>query len=242
MVKLVRIIGFLILLLMIGGSAFLVGRVFLAQEGQAEAEVALPLATIEAAPNLSESGSSVPESGTALAEQSPAKPPTPFEGELNGFTFFVSKSVSPICKQPLSPKCTINAATGNNVRYATEEEGIASRLNFTITYLPPGAEQRYVAVTACEDDVIVMSREYSVQGGIVQVVRMSGPPCVQSAGPRDLLETTTIGGRPAVISKPLIPNPKGRMTIYLRDDFSLWHISSFQISLEELIKVAEGVK
>ncbi len=201
-----------------------------------QAVVASPVPTVE-------------PTATPVPEQSPTEGParvamltTPFEGELNGFTFFGSNFESPICKQPLSPKCTVSATCNNNVRDAPEEEGIASRLNFTVTYLPAGAEQRYVAVSACEDDVIVMSREYSVQGGIVQVVRMSGPPCVSSFRPRDLLEATTIGGRPAVILKPIIPNPKGRMIIYMRDDLSLWNVNTFQLGLEELIKVAEGVK
>jgi hypothetical protein len=240
MVKLVRIMGFLMLLLMIGGGAFLAGRVFLADKGQAEAEVALPLPTIEPGPSLPESAPTVAESTPALAEQGP---PKPFEGELNGFTFYNPANFDTwALLRAWSPKCSGSVTTGTNVRYATGEEGIASRLNFAVTYLPPGAEQAYVAVSACEDDVIAMSREYTVQGGIVQVGRVSGPPYVLSAVPRDLLEATTIGGRPAVISKPLISNPKGRMAIYMRDHFSVWTISGFQISLEVLIKVADGVK
>jgi hypothetical protein len=32
------------------------------------------------------------------------------------------------------------------------------------------------------------------------------------------------------------------MDIYMRDEISLWHLHGFQVSIEDLIKVAEGIR
>jgi len=137
-----------------------------------------------------------------------------------------------------STKCTDKTV----VRDASEAEGVGSRLNFLVTYLPVGFTQNYVAVNACADDVIAFSRNYlNPSKAMVQVYRKAGPPSFQVANyPADRLEARTLGGRPALIAHPLVPN--GRTAIYLRDDISGFLISGMQVSLDELVKVAEGIK
>lgn len=91
------------------------------------------------------------EERTRLIREDQAKPR--FDGELNGFTFFVVGRGfdTRALQRAMSPKCT-----GFNSRNVDRKEANSSRLNFTATYLPTGAQESTRAVNACEDEVIAI--------------------------------------------------------------------------------------
>jgi hypothetical protein len=98
-----------------------------------------------------------------------------------------------------------------------------------------------MSVTACEDDVINIQRTYSDGKGIaIDVTRVIGPPAISSKAPAERLEATTIGGRPAIIMRPVVAAMGN--AVFIRDSSSLWEITGRGIPLEELVKVVEGLR
>ncbi|MDO8673871.1 MAG: hypothetical protein Q7O66_20870 [Dehalococcoidia bacterium] len=164
--------------------------------------------------------------------------PIYFLGELNGFTFFDNaKSDQSASSLLRSPKC-VSTRNGNNTRYVRENEWRGSRLDFAVTYLPPDVKLQSATASACEDDIVVLEKTYDKY--MLSVMRMAGPPFDNANAPRERMESTTIGGRPAVIVHP--ERTKGHVLIYLRDGFSLWKVHGFGLDQEEVVKVAEGLK
>jgi hypothetical protein len=161
-----------------------------------------------------------------------------FVGERNGFSFFNPGDGNQLSRvKAWSPKCD-----GTNVKESTEGEARADGLYFDLAYVPDGLNEQYSTVTACEDDAIAMSRTYTGgPAGLLQVYRAAGPAAFPvSSYPEDRLESTEIAGLPSLVGHPIEEN--GRTVIYLRDGETRWRISGFQLSLDELIKVAEGVR
>jgi hypothetical protein len=77
-------------------------------------------------------------------------------------------------------------------------------------------------------------REYAVGAGFLQVTRKRGPPTYISRQAR--YTEATIAGRPAVVERGFTS------AIYLLDAGSSWQITGMGVSLEELTKVAEGIR
>lgn len=223
--KITGALAFVLLLALVGAGAFLTARALRGSEDRAEALAVPPASVEEVAPVVE-----------------PAKPPQPYEGELNGFTFYnPAKMEYSTFVRTWSPKCTYSPTVGNNVQYVDEEVGRASRLNFVAGYLPRGAQLHKVFVSACEGDVINIQRDYSIgQKATLTIFRLGGAAFVPATRPRDKIEPKTIGNRPAVILHPT-PFIKGT-AIHLRDPDSVWTISGRGITVDELIKVAEGVR
>jgi hypothetical protein len=56
------------------------------------------------------------------------------------------------------------------------------------------------------------------------------------------LEAATINGRPAILVQARFSGDSAAPAIYMRDNHSSWQIISEHLSLDELIKVAEGLQ
>jgi hypothetical protein len=158
-----------------------------------------------------------------------------FTGELNGFTLVGADHNWVEVNRSRSPKCI------GPSRYASEQEGRASRVYFEATYLPADVQAAGMSVIACEEDVINIQRTYSDGKGIaIDVTRVIGPPAIDSKAPLDRLSATTIGGKPAIIM--MAPVLAMGAAIHTHDGWSLWETSGRGIPVTELIKVVEGLK
>jgi hypothetical protein len=131
----------------------------------------------------------------------------------------------------MSPKCT-----GTNGRRGSEADLAGSSLDFDLSYMPGNGRLSAVFVGLCGDEVVSIQKDYVLESGSLQVTRNTGPPFVTSTA-GDALIATTIAGRDAVINdRGLAP-----VAIYLRDEKSTWKMVG-RMSIQELIKVAEGVR
>jgi hypothetical protein len=167
---------------------------------------------------------------TSTPEPTPQPEPTsppPFSGIINGISFVGPQQLPKA--SDFSPKCT-----GFNVREASAQEASSSDLDFQVTYLPVNAQLRRVGVSACEDDIVLILREYVLpQGGLIQVVRRRGPAIFASEdAPRDLVPVI-VGERPAA---------KGEFIIYMRDERSAWQVILKGVNISELAMIADGIR
>jgi hypothetical protein len=98
-------------------------------------------------------------------------------------------------------------------------------------------------VSACDDDVVAIGQQYrTARNKYIGIGRTAGLPYAVSSGTLEDMQATAIRGRPAVIVNTRTPNE--RLLIHMRDGFSHWYVTSVGtgVGLEELIKVAEGVR
>lgn len=203
-----------LLLLGLGASSFFIARAVLPPSQQAQAQPGQP-----------------PDGEIERkVREDNAKPK--FEGVLNGFRFYGSTN-------PPSPPPQCPAEGGQP---SSAGEIAASQLNFTVGYLPPGMKLTYEGGNTCSGTVVTIARNYAAPNGAMLIVgRGLGEPATEREAPADRLEPSTIGGRPAVIKKPVFPGD--RFTIYMRDDAgTLWIVSGFRLTVAEGLKVAEGLR
>ena len=238
--KTFRILGFPLILAAVGAASFYVSHTHTVQT-QVATIVEPPAAQASVLQVLSDNAISVTGTDPVQRQRSVVlNNDVPFVGELNGFTFY-----NPITFDQeafllsWSPKCRLTAR-GHNITHVDSDAALGSRLNFTATQLPPGAQLTQTVVSACQGDIFAISRDYSLPAAQIQVNRRGRQPLVAASAPNQLLQSTTINGRPAVIGLP--DYPKGRMVIHMRDNISLIDVSCFQLEIDQCIKVAEGVK
>jgi len=174
---------------------------------------------------------STPEEVGRQYEEFRSKPK--YVGELNGFTFYPSSTRPSALQGP--PACA-----GSSARWATEGELLAAGLNFAPGYQPPGTRQVGMTGSVCRNEVVSVNRSYSSDRGGFAVTRLAGPPQIREAAPREHLQVATLDGRAAVISPPVVL--KHRMTIWMRDNQSLWTVSCIGIDPQECAKIAAEVK
>ncbi|MDO8673713.1 MAG: hypothetical protein Q7O66_20065, partial [Dehalococcoidia bacterium] len=160
-----------------------------------------------------------------------------FLGELNQIVFYEDRpEFQPDAATLGIPKCADEGA-----RQASKAEAKASRLDFILGYLQPAASIGDDMATACQYEVVTITRSFSSPGyGWVGIVRMAGRPMVPANAPREYLREATLGGRPAVIRSPIIP--KQRMAIWMRDDTSKWTVSCNGMDETECVKIAAGLQ
>jgi hypothetical protein len=256
-----KLLAAVLLLAVVAGGSFLLGRTLFAHDAPVEAhlEPTDPCAAssgVEPTPigaeNLKPAPTPTPSAQATATPCLPPRNPTVaalsqqleeeaarprFVGVLNGFTFYGPGFDTAGLLRMKSPECT-----GTNSRQATEAEGLASSLSFTTTYLPPGTAKPNVFVNACGRDVITIGMDFNVPQALMTVYRTVGPALYEAQWPADRLQAATIGGRPAVVASPLSPPGKPSYTLLMRDDKSLWIIQGQGVPLDELRRVAEGVK
>ncbi len=168
-----------------------------------------------------------------------------FIGELNGFTFFdPAKFDHDALLKQWSNKCR-RTGVGSNIREASEGEVASSGLNFAPGYLPPEARLLGTRAGACEDQVINIGRMYLVerpdgQRAFVNILRQVGPPVTPAVAPREYLQPTVVGGRPAVTLKSLVSGVP--VTVFVRDAVSTWQIACRNLPEVECVKIAEDVR
>jgi hypothetical protein len=180
---------------------------------------------------------------TAIAEHYKGSTPEPlFTGEMNGFTF--QRDAAP----------NFSACEGDRPHLSAAEHGspalASSPLKFNATYVPAGLRPEVirpmsdtssgsVAVIQCGQTIVSVTERWSSGAAALAVTRQASAPIIQNRYSKDVLEPTTINGRPAIVVKPRFPGEA--IAIYLRDNHSFWTVSSKGLTLDELRRVAQGL-
>lgn len=134
---------------------------------------------------------------------------------------------------------------GVGVEDASEAQVAASPLRIVPTYLPPTYALKGEGAGACAGKVVSVGQYYvGSDGGTINIARFGGR--VASAwAPRDRMETVTVGDKTAVLVKGLevAKEPDvGNWRLIIPEDFGVTIISASRVSLDEVLKVAEGLE
>jgi hypothetical protein len=162
-----------------------------------------------------------------------------FGGWMNGI-YFVRPGESP----PQDPRAG-TVCPRSEVRAASEEQ-VRQHPRFPeLSYVLPGmSEVETPSGSLCRDRVIVIQRIFSVGPYSVEVsvVRYPGSWFVETSVSRDRLSTGQIAGRPAVVKAPVTPEGYGESAIYIREEDGVTVVGALDLPLEELTRIAEGVR
>ena len=216
-------------LLIAGVTAFLVGRYAISGNAPTEAQVS-PSGTPEVREQPPHP--SIATAMTAIAEDN-NKPP--FVGELNGITFVGEGT--PLPHTGACPREQLRPLTQSEAAQAID----ASDLNFQTDYLSPGMKLSREEATACDKEIVAVSRVYEGSNGrLLSVVHEKKSPTVQVFAPEDRLKAQVIGGRPAVLVEPI---GFSSTIIFMRDkDATFWTINGDELDPAEVLKVAGGIE
>jgi hypothetical protein len=172
-----------------------------------------------------------------------ATPGPLFSGELNGFTFQSDST-------PDYAACTPDVRPWTVASEHDSSLLSASGLDFIATYTPDGfepdvftataGETGHVIVGECGNTVIAVNESWTSHSAQFAIARRATAPVIGSHYSEDRLDTTTINGRPAIIVDPRFSGEE--VDIYLRDELSVWIISSKDLSVDTLLQVAAGIR
>ncbi|MCJ7509550.1 MAG: hypothetical protein MUP14_01495 [Dehalococcoidia bacterium] len=171
-----------------------------------------------------------------LTQEEAAKPR--FEGVMNGIRLY-STDGDPAAERK-------SACTDANPEGIAMSAVVGTPMEIIVTYLPPGAEE--VApmwpTVACGGTVASVERDWVIRdrGSNFLIIRYQGEEAIDSSASADRVSAATVGGKRAVLVKPLTPDGFGRSTVIVAEDFGLTIVSASGLSLEETIKIAEGLK
>jgi len=171
-----------------------------------------------------------------LRQEEASKPK--FEGVLNGIRFYARDA--PAEEQRKSP-CT--DAKPEEVQHPDMSAAVGTPMEIVPAYLPAGAEENpptFGPVVVCKGIVAWVERRWGVPGGDFNIIRQQGERATPIDVPAERLSSATVGGKPAVLVKPLVEG-YDFATVYLAEDFGITVVSVFGLSMEETIKIAEGL-
>lgn len=181
---------------------------------------------------------------TAIAQHYGTNTPGPeFSGEMNGFAF-----------QNNLPRQFAGCSTDVRPADFASEHGSSllnsSNLDFTATDIPSGSQPDvfkdnngnagHVIVGKCGDAITAVTENWTSSSGHFSVARLATGPVIEGHYSSDRLEATTINGRPAILVNPRFFGEQAY--IYMRDDHSLWVVSSKELSVEALLQIAGGIE
>ena len=171
----------------------------------------------------------VAEKGLALEEAEREKPQ--FEGTINGFRIY---SIEHAMEDP-------------SVR---KEECVVARFELTsqmtFGYLPPGTFARspqYAGI--CPDGSISwILQEFLTKHGSFDIGYQAGERAFGYAASSGRVQAAEVGGQPAVIIRPLIPEGFGQfgVAVATENGFIIVDVRATGLPLSEIMKIAEGVQ
>lgn len=164
-----------------------------------------------------------------------------FVGELSGVRFVEAGDLSQAAiNARLSSKCTTEGA-GSNLRYVetAAAAAAASPVAFVLTYLPTGFSETNGSATACDDDVVSLTRVYKgARGATLSITRQRGTPVVQAAAPQETLTAFSAGTLMGV----QVRYPGLRVVYHLRDTTTRWIVTCMALNETECERVIGGMR
>jgi len=180
--------------------------------------------------------------GEAAAAADVRKPR--FIGTLNGFPF-----IDPSEQAEIPDPCA-----GRKLTFIEDD---LDAIPFELTYLPPDTfEYQPPYVTTCQDgqrEIILNAVREFENGRLIEgeanlgapftVTYSDMEPVVLSIAPASRVGATTVNGHPGVIIRPVTPEGYAEgMVVFKRDDGGTVEIRGTYMPMDELLKIAEGVR
>ncbi len=131
--------------------------------------------------------------------------------------------------------------------YSTDEARAVvrdSKFDFEVAYVPSGLDLSHENATSCRGEATSSERVYVGKGDddgrLLEIGRIERSPVIPGFTPEDRIKPLTINGRPSILIEPVLGD---RATIIImRDEGTLWQINGDEMTTDEVIKVAEGLK
>lgn len=97
---------------------------------------------------------------------------------------------------------------------------------------------------ACKGILVSVEREWVIRGkdADFRISRRQGEHAIAIDASAERVSAATVGGKPAVLKKPLTAEGYGRSSVIVAEDFGLTVVSAFGLPLEETVKIAEGLE
>lgn len=173
------------------------------------------------------------EEGLAAEAIDDSKPV--FRGTVNGFRLFSFED-------GMAPDVPCTLAEGETLVWGLPDEAHPSPIN--PTYLPPGTFAiGPVGILLCPDGTLVEAlQDFSVSNATFDIRYDVGRPIVVHEAAAERVEAGTINGQPAVIIRPLIPEGWGPSQVVFQSGQGYLTVLSFDMPLEETLKVAKGLQ
>lgn len=173
-----------------------------------------------------------------LRQEEAAKPR--FEGVVNGIRLYPTDAEPAVQRK--------DACTGSGGQGAEDVPMSAvagTPMEIVPTYLPAGAEEIHdvFGPTVCKGVLVHVERRWVIRdkGANVVIYRWQGEHATPIDAPAERVSAATVGGKPAVVVKPLVEG-YDYAAVYLAEDFGITTVVGDGLSLEETIKIAEGLK
>jgi hypothetical protein len=112
------------------------------------------------------------------------------------------------------------------------------------TYLPAGSEEipATFGPTICKGIVAHVQREWVIRGkGDFYIIRYQGQHAFEVDAPPERISAATVDGKPAVLVEPLVEG-YDYSTVILSEDFGFTVVAVFGLSLQETVRIAEGLR
>ncbi|HEX5368891.1 MAG TPA: hypothetical protein VFY10_05685 [Dehalococcoidia bacterium] len=172
-------------------------------------------------------------------------PGVPFVGEVNGFTF----GGTPVAWDTCNPSDLWSVGAEHSSTLLAP-----SGLDFQVDYVPAGFQTGVftpqtsgssgpVIVIECKPDgpIVSLSQSWVSGSQAFEVHRRPGSPTPGSSDiTRDRLQPMQINGRSSIVVGPRFKGEEA--SIVMRDDHSVWTISSKSLGVDELVKIAQSIK
>ena len=173
-----------------------------------------------------------------LRQEEASKPK--FEGVLNGIRIY-----PPDAPPEEEPKSACTGAKPEEVQHSDMSAVAGTPMEIVSTYLPAGAEEvpPTFGPVVCKGIVAWVERSWWLPGkGDFNIRRSRGEHAAPISVPAERLSAATIGGKPAVLKKPLVEGYDSA-AVYLAEDFGMTVVSgaALGLSMDEMVKIAEGL-
>jgi hypothetical protein len=163
-----------------------------------------------------------------------------FEGVVNGIRLYPT-SAGPAVQR----KSACSDASSEEVQHVTMEAVVGTPMEIVPTYLPPGAEEEppMWGPVICKGVLAYVERRWNIRGeGDFFITRRQGEQAIDIDASAERVSAATIGGKRAVLVKPLTPEGYGYSMVIVAEDFGLTSVVAFGLPIEETIKIAEGLE
>jgi len=171
-----------------------------------------------------------------LRQEEDAKPK--FEGVVNGIRLYPTGGGASERKDACSD------AKPEEVQQVSMDAAAGTPMEIAPTYLPAGAEEQAATgpPVACKGILTDVERWWVIPGkGSVLIGRRQGEQAIDVGASADRISPATVGGKRAVVVKPLTPAGYGYSMIVVAEDFGLTIVGVDGLPMEETVKIAEGL-
>jgi hypothetical protein len=150
---------------------------------------------------------------------------------------------------PKVGSCDAVGPTSPRTGPVSESQTKGSPLEVSPTYLPSGTEKLWILAGECGGVLASVEVQYFVPadvpagrfGGHLNIYRFRGEPEFTLTHSAERVSVGEVKGRPAVLASPITDDGFGDSAVIVREDFGLTVIRASGITMDEVLKIAEGL-